>query len=221
MELGRRDRHRGARSRGCARRAQARRRRRRRRGVRRPSVDAGRERKPKHEIRSPFSDRQGDRALAGCWLRNVLDSYTLASKWFKRDARSLPRTRPPRPSSARRLAREHRAGRRRQAGRGRARRRGLHLRGHVLLEDVPGTAKTILARALAQSIEGATFSRIQCTPDLQPTDITGLSIFNQKTPRVRVPRRARSSRTSCSSTRSTARCRGRSRRCSRRWPSGR
>ena len=53
--------------------------------------------------------------------------------------------------------------------------------GHVLLEDVPGTAKTILARSLAQSIEGSTFSRIQCTPDLQPTDITGLSIFSQKT----------------------------------------
>jgi MoxR-like ATPase len=53
--------------------------------------------------------------------------------------------------------------------------------GHVLLEDVPGTAKTILARALAQSIEGAAFARIQCTPDLQPTDVTGLSIFNQKT----------------------------------------
>ena len=53
--------------------------------------------------------------------------------------------------------------------------------GHVLLEDVPGTAKTILARAIAQSIEGATFARIQCTPDLQPTDVTGLSIYNQKT----------------------------------------
>ena len=53
--------------------------------------------------------------------------------------------------------------------------------GHVLLEDVPGTAKTILARAIAQSIEGASFARIQCTPDLQPTDVTGLSIYNQKT----------------------------------------
>jgi MoxR-like ATPase len=53
--------------------------------------------------------------------------------------------------------------------------------GHVLLEDVPGTAKTILARALAQTIDGAAFARIQCTPDLQPTDVTGLSIYNQKT----------------------------------------
>src|SRR6188474_1191486 len=52
--------------------------------------------------------------------------------------------------------------------------------GHVLLEDVPGTAKTMLARAIAGSIEGATTSRIQCTPDLQPTDVTGLSIFNQR-----------------------------------------
>jgi MoxR-like ATPase len=53
--------------------------------------------------------------------------------------------------------------------------------GHVLLEDVPGTAKTILARSIAQSLTGATFARIQCTPDLQPTDVTGLSIYNQQT----------------------------------------
>jgi MoxR-like ATPase len=52
--------------------------------------------------------------------------------------------------------------------------------GHVLIEDVPGTAKTVLARAIAQSIEGATASRIQCTPDLQPSDVTGLSVFNQR-----------------------------------------
>src|SRR5947209_5986370 len=52
--------------------------------------------------------------------------------------------------------------------------------GHVLLEDVPGTAKTVLARAIAQSMEGAISSRIQCTPDLQPTDVTGLAVFNQK-----------------------------------------
>jgi MoxR-like ATPase len=56
----------------------------------------------------------------------------------------------------------------------------LACRGHVLLEDVPGTAKTVLARALAQSIDGASPSRIQCTPDLQPTDVTGLSVYNQR-----------------------------------------
>jgi MoxR-like ATPase len=53
--------------------------------------------------------------------------------------------------------------------------------GHVLLDDVPGTAKTMLARALAGSIDGASVSRIQCTPDLQPTDVTGLSIWNPPT----------------------------------------
>src|SRR6188768_3982465 len=53
--------------------------------------------------------------------------------------------------------------------------------GHVLLEDVPGTAKTVLARAIAGSIEGAIPQRIQCTPDLQPTDVTGLSVFDQET----------------------------------------
>lgn len=51
--------------------------------------------------------------------------------------------------------------------------------GHILLEDVPGVAKTMLARALAGSV-GCSFKRIQCTPDLLPTDITGVSIFNQK-----------------------------------------
>jgi len=52
--------------------------------------------------------------------------------------------------------------------------------GHVLLEDVPGVAKTMLARSLAASI-GCSFARIQCTPDLLPSDITGVSVFNQKT----------------------------------------
>jgi MoxR-like ATPase len=53
--------------------------------------------------------------------------------------------------------------------------------GHVLLEDVPGTAKTVLARAIAGSVEGATAARVQCTPDLQPTDVTGLSVYDQRT----------------------------------------
>lgn len=51
--------------------------------------------------------------------------------------------------------------------------------GHVLLEDVPGVAKTVLVRALAIST-GCSFSRIQCTPDLLPSDVSGVSIFNQK-----------------------------------------
>jgi MoxR-like ATPase len=50
--------------------------------------------------------------------------------------------------------------------------------GHLLIEDVPGTGKTMLARSLAGSI-GCQFSRIQFTPDMLPSDITGVSIYNQ------------------------------------------
>lgn len=53
-------------------------------------------------------------------------------------------------------------------------------RGHVLIEDVPGVGKTVLTKAVAKSI-GCTFKRIQFTPDLMPRDVTGVSIFNQKT----------------------------------------
>jgi MoxR-like ATPase len=52
--------------------------------------------------------------------------------------------------------------------------------GHVLLEDVPGTGKTVLARAIAKSVEGS-FNRIQFTPDLLPSDITGLSVYQEAT----------------------------------------
>ncbi|MEE8120336.1 MAG: MoxR family ATPase [Anaerolineales bacterium] len=57
---------------------------------------------------------------------------------------------------------------------------GLLCQGHILIEDVPGTGKTMLAKSIARSI-GGTFSRIQFTPDMLPSDVTGVSIFNQKT----------------------------------------
>jgi len=52
--------------------------------------------------------------------------------------------------------------------------------GHILLEDVPGVGKTMLARSISVSL-GCSFKRLQCTPDLLPTDVTGVSIFNQQT----------------------------------------
>ncbi len=56
----------------------------------------------------------------------------------------------------------------------------LMCRGHLLIEDVPGTGKTVMAKAIARSL-GCSFRRIQFTPDLLPSDVTGLSIYNQKT----------------------------------------
>ena len=55
----------------------------------------------------------------------------------------------------------------------------LFCEGHILLEDVPGVGKTMLSRAVAASL-GCTFKRLQCTPDLLPNDVTGVSIFNQR-----------------------------------------
>lgn len=57
---------------------------------------------------------------------------------------------------------------------------GLLCKGHILIEDIPGVGKTMLAKALARVI-GCTFSRIQFTPDMLPSDVTGVSLFNQKT----------------------------------------
>ena len=85
--------------------------------------------------------------------------------------------------------------------------------GHLLLDDVPGTGKTSLARAMAQSVAGSS-NRVQFTPDLLPGDITGVTVYDQRsggsssTP-------VRCSRTSCSPTRSTGRARRRSPPCSR------
>ena len=57
---------------------------------------------------------------------------------------------------------------------------GLLCKGHILIEDIPGVGKTMMARALAKAI-GCSFSRIQFTPDMLPSDITGVSIYNQRT----------------------------------------
>ncbi len=57
---------------------------------------------------------------------------------------------------------------------------GLLCQGHILIEDVPGVGKTVLAKSLSKSV-GCQFQRIQFTPDMLPSDVTGVSVFNQKT----------------------------------------
>ena len=56
---------------------------------------------------------------------------------------------------------------------------GLLCRGHILIEDIPGVGKTMMARSLSKAI-GCSFSRIQFTPDMLPSDVTGVSIYNQR-----------------------------------------
>ena len=91
--------------------------------------------------------------------------------------------------------------------------------GHVLIDDYPGLAKTLIARSFA-TITGLEFGRIQFTPDLLPSDITGSSIYDQRAGDFEFGR-APSSRTSCSRMRSTERPPRRRPRCSRRCRSGR
>jgi MoxR-like ATPase len=91
--------------------------------------------------------------------------------------------------------------------------------GHLLIEDVPGVGKTMLAKSMARSID-CSFRRIQFTPDLLPTDVTGVNVYNQE--RVTSSSSpAPSSPTSSSGTRSTGPARRPSRPCSKAWRSAR
>src|SRR6266487_3911646 len=91
--------------------------------------------------------------------------------------------------------------------------------GHVLFEDVPGIGKTMLAKALAKSL-GCSFQRIQFTPDLLPSDITGITFYNQKKGEFEF-RPGPSSHKSCLPTRSTALRPVPSLRCWKRWKNAR
>ena len=100
----------------------------------------------------------------------------------------------------------------------------IFARGHCLLIGVPGLAKTLMIRTLADALN-LTYNRIQFTPDLMPSDITGTEVIQEDkatgAAAVQVPARARSSPTSCWPTRSTARRPRRRPPCSRRCRSGR
>ena len=91
----------------------------------------------------------------------------------------------------------------------------LFAEGHLLLEDVPGTGKTTLAKAIANSVRRARGGASSSRPTCCPSDVTGGLIYDQSQRHVRLPPRRRCSPTSCSPTRSTGPRRRRSRRCSR------
>ncbi len=95
----------------------------------------------------------------------------------------------------------------------------LLAQGHLLLDDMPGTGKTTLAKAVAQSF-GARFARIQCTPDLLPTDVTGFNMFNQKSRNSSFDL-GRSSPIFSWPMNSIAPLRARKALCSKPWPNGR
>ena len=96
----------------------------------------------------------------------------------------------------------------------------LIARGHVLVQGVPGLGKTLLAKTLARAL-GGEFKRIQGTPDLMPSDIIGVHVFDEARARVSCSAPDRCLPTSCWWMRSIVQDLRRSRRCSRRWRSAR
>ena len=93
---------------------------------------------------------------------------------------------------------------------------GILASGHILIEDLPGLGKTLLARTFATTL-GLEFTRVQFTPDMLPSDLTGAPMLDPRTGRGGVPAAGRCSPTCCSATRSTARRRRRRPPCWRPW----